>query len=601
MDPREYGAMIPSSGHGPAPKVVAAILNGYRTYRDYFRSITDRAMDRFIQGHWDAMQADAVERLEAYQKILDQTVAAIAADLGPEVHGCDLWIAAKAAIATELERLSDPELAETFFNSVVRRLGNILGADARREFLREDPRPLPTPRAGRDYRRFAASGPSMAALFREILEASVFSRHLANLDEDARRVARYIDACREQDQWRHSLGHIDMLPTPFFRGMGAYLIGRLVTADRTWHPLAIALINENGAIAVDGMISDRRGFRILFSYTHSYFHVSTDHLAELLAFLRPLLPHRRLAELYISLGFNRHGKTELYRDLARHQNACRDIFKISPGKPGMVMAVFNMPSDDMVFKVIRDRFAQPKRTTRHQVMAQYAFIFRHDRTGRLPDTQLFEHLRFDRGCFHPHLLRELENTAARSVKFDSDKVAIGLAYVERRVRPLDLYIEEAAFEAACTAVIDFGQAIKDLAYSDIFPGDMLLKNFGVTALGRVIFYDFDEVCPLTQCRFRRKPKALCHEDEMASEPWYFVGDNDIFPEEFENFLGLTGDLRHVFLTHHQDLLDVDFWQRTQARIRRGNPIHVFPYTRLGAGRTAGTARSTRHDGASPRI
>ncbi len=591
--------MIHSSGQGPVPMVVAAILNGYRTYRDYFRSITDRAPDRFIQGHWDAMQADAVERLEAYQKILDQTVAAIATDLGPEVDGSDIWIAAKSAIAPEIDRLSDPDLAETFFNSVARRLGNILGADARREFLREAPRPMPLPRAGRDYRRFAAAGRSMAALWREILEASVFSGHLANLDQDARRVARYIDTCREQDQWNHSLGHIDMIPSPFFRGMGAYLIGRLVTADGTGHPLAIALINEKGTIAVDGIITAMREFRILFSYTHSYFHVSTDHLTELLAFLRPLLPHRRLAELYISLGFNRHGKTELYRDLARHQNACRDIFEISPGKPGMVMAVFNMPSDDMVFKVIRDHFAQPKKTTRRQVMAQYAYIFRHDRTGRLPDTQLFEHLRFDRGCFHPDLLRVLENSAARSVTFDNDKVSLGLAYVERRVRPLDLYLAEAAFEAACTAVIDFGQAIKDLAYSNIFPGDMLLKNFGVTALGRVIFYDFDEVCPLTQCRFRRKPRPLCHEDEMASEPWYFVGENDIFPEEFESFLGLTGDLRHVFLAHHQDLLDVDFWQHTQTLILRGNPIHVFPYTRLGACRTAGTATFTRNGGASP--
>jgi isocitrate dehydrogenase kinase/phosphatase len=321
---------------------------------------------------------------------------------------------------------------------------------------------------------------------------------------------------------------------------------------------------------------------------------------ELLAFLQPLLPHRRLAELYISLGFNRHGKTELYRDLARHQNACRDIFEISPGKPGMVMAVFNMPSDDLVFKVIRDRFAQPKKTTRRQVMAQYAYIFRHDRTGRLPDTQLFEHLHFDRGCFHPDLIRVLEKTAARSVTLDNEKVSIGLAYVERRVRPLDLYLQEASFEAARMAVIDFGQAIKDLAYSNIFPGDMLLKNFGVTALGRVIFYDFDEVCPLTDCRFRRKPKALSHEDELAAEPWYFVAENDIFPEEFESFLGLTGDLRRAFLDRHSDLLDVDFWQVTQESIRGGDPIHVFPYTRLGACPGVGKPASTPSSGRPPK-
>ena len=352
--------------------------------------------------------------------------------------------------------------------------------------------------------------------------------------------------------------------------------------DGARRPLAIAMLNENGAIVVDGVITDTRGFRLLFSYTHSYFHVSTDHILELIAFLKPLLPHRRLAELYISLGFNRHGKTELYRDLAEHQNACRDIFTISPGKPGMVMAVFNMPSDDMVFKVIRDRFAQPKQTTRREVIAKYDYIFRHDRTGRLPDTQSFEQLKFDQGCFHPDLLQELTKTAAQSVAIDHNDVAIALAYVERRVHPLDLYLAEANHEAAIAAVIDFGQAIKDLALSNIFPGDMLLKNFGVTGLGRVIFYDFDEICPLTECRFRRKPAAISHEDELAAEPWFFVGENDIFPEEFESFLGLTGDLKKVFLHHHRDLLDVDFWQQTQANNKSGVPIHVFPYTRLGA-------------------
>jgi isocitrate dehydrogenase kinase/phosphatase len=252
----------------------------------------------------------------------------------------------------------------------------------------------------------------------------------------------------------------------------------------------------------------------------------------------------------------------------------------------MVMAVFNMPSDDMVFKVIRDHFAQPKRTTRQEVIAKYDYIFRHDRTGRLPDTQSFEQLRFDRGCFHPELIRVLADTARKSVRIDAREVTIELAYVERRVEPLDLFLKTAPPEAARAGVIEFGQAIKDLAHSNIFPGDMLLKNFGVTGLGRVIFYDFDEVCPLTECRFRRKPQAASYEDELASEPWYFVGPKDIFPEEFENFLGLTGELKQVFVAHHEDLLTVDFWQQAQDQIRAGHPIHVFPYARLGANPTA---------------
>jgi isocitrate dehydrogenase kinase/phosphatase len=574
--------MSPPDTPYPIGMVVNAILDGYRSYRSYFRAITDRAMERFIRCDWKGMQADANERLDAYQTILLQTVSALGEALTCPPDDRGLWMAAKTAIAPEIDPLSDPDLAETFYNSVARRLGNIVGADARREFLREDPRPLPAPRRGVDYHHFPAAGRTVKNLFREILETSPFRPYLHDLAGDAHRAAQQVHACRGDTPDSHAIRHIDMVAAPFFRGMGAYLIGRIATADGGEHPLALALINTDGAVTVDGVITDTRGFRILFSYTHSYFHVGTDRIMELIAFLHPLLPHRRLAELYISLGFNRHGKTELYRDLARHQNACRDIFELSPGKPGMVMAVFNMPSDDMVFKIIRDHFAQPKRTTRRQVMAQYDFIFRHDRTGRLPDTQSFEHLCFDHGCFDPTLIRALRDTAARSVTFEGDKVTIELAYVERRVRPLDLYLAEAPPEAARQAVIDFGQAIKDLAYSNIFPGDMLLKNFGVTALGRVIFYDFDEVCPLTDCRFRRKPKPRSHEDELSSEPWYYVAENDIFPEEFGDFLGLAGDLRDVFMTHHADLLNADFWQRTQESIGRGDPIHVFPYTRLGS-------------------
>jgi len=567
-----------------ATSTVATILEGYRTYRTYFQDITSRALERFVRCDWSGIQDDAVERLEAYQKILVAVVAELADRLEDRSDDPAFWMEAKTCFAAAMDQVSDPDLAETFFNSVVRRLANIIGADPRVEFVRDAPRPLPIPKAERDYQTFSAADRPLEELCRMILEASPLADGFQNIRRDARLMAAHLDRHRRIAESQRPLplvmAHVDMIPTPFFRGMGAYLIGRRVTAGGEFHPLAMALVNDEKGIRLDGIIDCTEGIRLLFSYTHSYFHVHTDHLLELIAFLHPLLPHRRLAELYISLGFNRHGKTELYRDLARHQNACRDIFDISPGKPGMVMAVFNMPSDDLVFKVIRDHFAQPKRTTRREVMAKYAYIFRHDRTGRLPDTQTFEHLKFECGCFHPRLLRELQKTASRSVEIDASDVAIALAYVERRVHPLDLYLAEASPEAARTAVIDFGQAIKDLAYSNLFPGDMLVKNFGVTGLGRVIFYDFDEICPLTDCRFRRKPRAVSLEDELSSEPWYYVADNDIFPEEFEHFLGLTGPLREVFMQHHGDLLNVDFWRRIQEKIRTGDPIHVFPYNRL---------------------
>jgi isocitrate dehydrogenase kinase/phosphatase len=245
----------------------------------------------------------------------------------------------------------------------------------------------------------------------------------------------------------------------------------------------------------------------------------------------------------------------------------------------MVMIVFNMPDYDLVFKLIRDRFDQPKSVTRREVMEKYELVFRHDRAGRLVDAQSFEHLKFDACCFSEKLLAELKQEAGSTVQFKDDHLIVKHAYVERRVTPLDVFLEQAQPQAARKAVIDWGYTIKDLAVSNIFPGDILLKNFGVTRHGRVVFYDYDELCPLTICNIRKLPESGGYDDEMASEPWYYVDENDVFPQEFRNFLGLTGPLREVFLQHHADLFEVDFWRRAQQAIQAGNLPHIFPYAR----------------------
>jgi isocitrate dehydrogenase kinase/phosphatase len=230
-----------------------------------------------------------------------------------------------------------------------------------------------------------------------------------------------------------------------------------------------------------------------------------------------------------------------------------------------------------VFKLIRDRFDQPKNTTRQEVMGKYDLVFRHDRAGRLLDAQSFEHLKFDACCFSDRLLAELKQEAAGTVHIEDDHIIVDHAYVERRVTPLDLFLENAADSEARKIVIDWGGTIKDLAVSNIFPGDILLKNFGVTRHGRVVFYDYDELCALTSCNFRKLPESSGYDDEMASEPWFYVDENDVFPEEFRNFIGLPDPLRKVFLQHHADLFEVDFWLRIQKAIQAGGLPHIYPY------------------------
>ncbi|HSM73147.1 MAG TPA: bifunctional isocitrate dehydrogenase kinase/phosphatase, partial [Desulfobacterales bacterium] len=403
-----------------------------------------------------------------------------------------------------------------------------------------------------------------------------FTCPFEDLAGDAARVAARIRTRLGEMGPAVRLLRLEVVRSVFYREMGAYLVGRLVT-DRGEVPMALALLHPPGGIVVDAVLLTETAVSILFSFTRSYFHVDVPRPAEMVRFLRTLLPFKPLAELYISLGFDKHGKTVLYRDLLANTTVCGQPFRVSRGKRGLVMVVFDMPSYDMVFKLIRDRIAHPKETTRRKVIASYDFVFKHDRAGRLLDAQSFEHLQFDHACFDAPLLAELARSAARTVRIQADRVVIGHVYLERRVTPLDLYLQTASPEAARAVAVDYGNAIKDLARINIFPGDLLLKNFGVTRHGRVVFYDYDELCPLIACNFRRKPPSRRYEDEMAAEPWFAVGEADVFPEEFRPYLGLSGPLEAEFMAHHADLFDIDFWRQTQARIRSGERIHIFPY------------------------
>ena len=561
----------------PAVHIVAATLGGFEAYRRRFAVLTRRAGDHFLRADWQGMQANAAKRLDIYQQSLDEVVADLTRQLpeGSDPHA--LWRDAKHRFAKDAAATRDPDLAETFFNSLSRRMLRTAGVDPTVEFVRPQAPAQAPLQPETDFREYACGDASPEALFHGVLKDTPLYAALADPAGDARRIC---EGLQHEGVAVPAAARLTVLTAIFYRGMGAYLIGRLALEDHSARPFVIAFIHRKGRIAVDGLITDDRGIRILFSYTHSYFLAATDNVGGLIGFLQTLLPRRRRAELYISLGYNRHGKTELYRELTQHQDACRDSFEISPGKRGMVMAVFNMPSDNLVFMVIRDRFAKPKRTTRREVIAKYDYIYRHDRTGRLPDTQTFEHLKFNTGCFHPEVVDELRRTAARSIVVNGEEITLKFVYVERRVIPLDVYLQTAAPDEAAAAVIDFGQAIRDMAASNIFPGDMLIKNFGVTELGRVIFYDYDEVCPLTACRFRHQPQARSYEDEMASTPWYLVAENDVFPEEFSAFLGLKPDLREVFMAHHADIFTPRFWQVHQDRIQSGNLAHVYPYQRF---------------------
>jgi isocitrate dehydrogenase kinase/phosphatase len=416
-----------------------------------------------------------------------------------------------------------------------------------------------------------------AATVAEILRDRPLSVPFEDSERDARLIAGQIEAaCR--DAWGAvPIEAVEVLRPVFYRNKGAYVIGRIRGRGPRILPLVVALVNESSRLVADAVLLTEDEASIVFSFTRSAFHVEVASPRGVIEFLKSIMPAKRIAELYVALGYHKHGKAELYRDLLRHLGRSADRFEVAPGDPGMVMVVFTLPSYDIVFKVIRDAFAYPKTVTRRQVLERYHLVFTHDRAGRLVDAQEFEHFAFPRARFSEALLAELMASAADSLLLDGDRVVIKHLYTERRVTPLNLYLARADAVAAREAVLDYGRAIRDMAATNIFPGDLLLKNFGVTRHGRVIFYDYDELCLVTDCNFRVMPEPRTLEEEMAAEPWFYVGPHDIFPEEFLPFMGLDRGRQRVFLEDHAELLTAGFWTRMQALHAAGEVIDIFPY------------------------
>jgi isocitrate dehydrogenase kinase/phosphatase len=558
-----------------ARSCAADIRDRFADYNARFRAITQRAARRFEARDWAAARHDAVERIELYDRCVAETSAQLEAKLGPRIGERALWHAIRDQYAELIGPLLDQELNKTFFNTLTRRFFRTRGVDAAIEFVALDIEP--TDRITHPIARYsyAVSGDLTATLERALGDYR-FAAPFADRARCARRAAAAL-AARLPDWAGEPVRALELLETVFYRERRAYLVGR-VFGDTRYAPLVIALTHEEDGIRADALIVERAHVAQVFGFTHAYFQADLATVGDAVVFLRALLPGKPVNEIYTVLGRAKQGKTERYRHFVRHLEAHPDErFVHADGERGMVMCVFTLPSYPLVIKLIRDRFAWPKTVAREEVMAKYNLVFKHDRVGRLIDAQEFKHLRFARARFAPALLAELLDGCRLSLIEDGEDLVITHCYLERRLRPLNLHVVEAEPELARRAVLDYGQAIKDLARSNIFPGDLLFKNFGITRHGRAIFYDYDELCLVTDCRFRALPAATSDDEELHKGAWYYVGDNDVFPEQFPRFLGLTPALRETLLEAHGEIFDVRWWLGVQDNVRQGAYADLPPY------------------------
>lgn len=551
------------------------IAGAFVEYNAEFRGITRRAPLRFDGRDWKGSQRDAVERIELYERFVARTVAELKALLGSQAEDRGLWRLIRADFADRIAGLPDAEFTKTFFSSISRRLFGTEGVAPDIEFVATDLDPLAHVTSTVTTNTYINHG-SLALLFEDVLGDVRFRSPWKDLDNSIRHVTTEVQRHLEARGEQRAVQRLEVIRPVFYQISRAYIVGRLIGRNFLV-PLVIALKNTDGGMLVDAVMLAEGDVSIVFSFSRSYFHVDLEHVAEAVLFLRSLMPRKPVSELFTVLGRAKQGKTERYREIMRHLAGTSDRFVQAAGERGLVMVCFTLPSFDVVFKVIRDRFPYPKSVLREEVLAKYQLVFRHDRAGRLVDAQEFRRLRFPRALFAPELLAELLAEAGSTVHEAADQLVFDHMYIERRMTPLNLYLRAVSPAAAEQAALEYGQCIRDLAHTNIFPGDLLLKNFGVTRHGRVIFYDYDELCLVTDCHFRDIPQAANPEDEMRGEPWFYVGEHDVFPETFINFVGFDAAQRAALLRMHGEIFTAKFWRQVQHRLLEGEVLEVLPY------------------------
>ncbi|MEG2629842.1 MAG: bifunctional isocitrate dehydrogenase kinase/phosphatase [Comamonas sp.] len=594
--------MFPQRLDAPqAYDIAKAMMDGFNRHYRLFRSESARAKHRFETADWHGQQRAQRERIAFYDLRVKECTRRLEKEFAAGGLPMAVWQQVKLHYIGLLVNHFQPELAETFFNSVTTKILHrthfhndfifVRPAVSTEYIENDDPAARPTYRAY--YPARAPAPQSLRATLRQIVEDFGLQRAFEDLPRDLAAVEQAILDQGVLEKQRTNF-QIQVLSSLFFRNKGAYLVAKLINGF-TELPLVLPLLHgPRGGLVIDAALFGEDDLQALFSFARAYFMVDMEIPSGYVQFLRSLMPGKPRAELYTALGLAKQGKTLFYRDFLHHLRYSSDAFRIAPGIKGMVMLVFDLPSFPYVFKLIKDYYPPQKDTTREQVKAKYQLVKQHDRVGRMADTLEYSLVAFPRERFDDALIAEIEKFAPSQLEIsdrDGDgrtEVIISHLYIERRMIPLNLYLQEAleagrgdarAQAQLARSVVEYGNAIKDLVAANIFPGDMLWKNFGVTRNGKVVFYDYDEIEYLTDCNFRAVPQPRNEEDEMSGEIWYAVGPRDVFPQSFAPFLLGHPAVREVFLQHHADLLEPAFWQTHQQRIRAGHVHDVFPYER----------------------
>ncbi len=563
-------------------RLARTILNGFYSYFADFENITLAARTRFEQAEWAAMHQASTRRIDLYKAKVVETLEFVEFIAGDRLKEFDFWSETRGIYSDLVRGMTNFEIAETFYNSIYNAVFEHRRIRDKHAFVFSPQGDMPPVDVSRVVKRFCCDQGIDAAI-RALLDHYALYIPYENVERDVNNIVSAMrGSLPDAFDVDNPALELQMLEHHFYRNKAVYIVGRLVI-NGSEMPLVFPMLHnesaESPSVYIDAALFGSDRVSLLFSFTRTYFMVDASIPSQYVLFLQQLMPKKAVSEIYSSIGHHRHGKTYYYRCAYRHMRSAQDQFIVAPGIKGMVMAVFTLPSYEFVFKIIKDKFTPPKEVTHELVKEKYQLVKRWDRAGRMADTQEFTNLVFEKARFSDELIEELYTTCPSQVEISGPALIIKHCYVERRMTPLNLYLQDATDEEVDEVMNDYGKSIKELAAANIFPGDMLLKNFGVTRHGRVVFYDYDEIQPLLECNFRRIPPPRDDFDEMSSQPWYSVGPNDIFPEEFRLFFSGNQRARKAFDARHSDLYDASFWTDLQDKLREGVVKDFYPYPR----------------------
>lgn len=554
------------------PSLAVNILKGFEKSYRQFCAITQDSKARFENRDWAGVQLATKERLQSYERMISVLSSKLYSQLETPQISTELWQQTKNYYSRLLIGHPQAKQAETFFNSTFSRLFRRQGINPQHIYIQSQSDTQISYQREDLCQDFAIGG-IVSTTIEKLLTFYKFNNAWRDFGGDVTAIRMQLTPLIK----KHCFRHIELIKHVFYRNKGAYLIGRL-KGKKHQLPIVFAILNDdNGQLYVDAVLTQRDDLSILFGFARAYFMVDGRATSQIIAYLQELMPSKPNYELWSALGLVKHSKTEFYRQHLEQLAQSDDYFEVAEGIKGMVMTVFTLPSSDIVFKIIKDEFAPPKQVTHAIVKEKYQLVKEHDRVGRMADTQEFSNFHFPRHRMSQALIDELQKVAPSQLVFSDDEVIIKHLYTERRMIPLNIFLRSANPTQVDNAVDEYGNAIKQLAAANIFPGDMLFKNFGVTRHGRVIFYDYDEIWYMQQCNFRELPQPQTYEQMIANEPWYSVGKYDVFPEEFAHFMLGQARVKRSFMKLHPELLSAQYWRQLQDNFKRGIYPNVYPY------------------------